>query len=383
MSILIFLIIISFLVLVHELGHFLAARRWGIKVEEFGIGYPPRAMTLFTDKHGTKYSLNWLPFGGFVRLYGEESEEIVDKKSKKEGAFYLASKKVRLVVILAGVLMNFLFGVIVFGAIYTRTGIPTELGYVRIDEVVEESPADQAGLLVGDKIVAVGESDQPVTIMSEFIDFLVAHQGEEAEIVYERDGVRSRTNVYVRLEEEIPKDQGATGVAVSDVEFVHHPLWQMPFRGMWIGFEAAFGFGFMIISALWMMITDLIFSGVVPADLAGPVGIGHRVVSEGLLTTRLFSERNFIFSAIISLNLVVINLLPIPALDGGRALFVILEKVIGRRVRPKIERWANSIGMAFLLLLIVLVSIRDIGRVFADAAVKQWWDGVRDFFLRK
>ena len=95
MSILIFLLIISFLVLVHELGHFLAARKWGIKVEEFGIGFPPRAMTFFTDKHGTKYSLNWLPFGGFVRLYGEESEEIVDKKSKTKGAFYLASKKVR------------------------------------------------------------------------------------------------------------------------------------------------------------------------------------------------------------------------------------------------------------------------------------------------
>lgn len=369
MTLLIFLLLLSFLVVIHELGHFLAARRSGVKVEEFGIGYPPKAKRLFTDKRGTEYTLNWLPFGGFVRLYGEDGKETKDAGV----AFYSKSKPVRLMIIVAGAVINFLFGVLAFGAIYTYTGIPTEMELVRIDEVMVGSPAEEAGLQGGEEVVAVAADNEVVEVktVGEFVEEVGYYRGEEVRLVLTDERV---VPVYVRTVEETPDDQGALGVLVSDFEFRHYPLWQMPFRGMWVGLQAAVAFGILLLVSLGEMLRNLIFSGVVPTEVAGPVGIVHTAAKEGLLTSGWVTIVNF--AAILSINLAIVNMLPIPALDGGRALFIFLEGFIGKSRMPKVERYANTAGMAMLLFLILAISIRDVRGVLADEWVKTWWQGV-------
>lgn len=381
MTLLIFLLILSFLVLIHELGHFVMARRSGVRVEEFGIGYPPRAVRLFTDKHGTDYTLNFLPFGGFVRLYGEETPESGDGVVEEDARelFYRKPKRVRLAIIVAGAVINFLFGAVAFGAIYTKTGIPTPLEYVKVDEVVSASPAEAAGLVAGDKILGITPVDEFLTISSvdQFVNFLREHRGQEIVLDVERDGERIHQPIYVRSQEETPEGQGAIGVAISDIEFRHYPLWQMPFRGMWVGLRSAVGFGWFLLGALGGMVRDLVFFGVVPKEVAGPVGIVYVAQKEGLLTSGWLSILNF--SAVLSINLAIVNLLPFPALDGGRALFVLIEGVFGKPIKPGLERWANGLGMGLLLLLIVLISIRDIRTVVGEQMV---WERLQGWFGR-
>ncbi|MFC1653310.1 RIP metalloprotease [Patescibacteria group bacterium] len=372
MTLLIFLLILSFLVFIHELGHFVMARRAGVKVEEFGFGYPPKAITLFTDKKGTEYTFNWLPFGGFVRLHGEDGSVNTDESH----AFYSKKKRKRLGIIVAGAIMNFVFGVVAFGAIYTKTGIPTNLEYVRIDEITEGSPAEQAGLVVGDRVVAVShEGDKKEVKTNE--DFILTLSGKRgAEVTLEVDGENENEQkiVYVRKEDEIPEGEGAIGVAITDFEMRHYPIWQMPFRGMWVGLQAAVAFGVFLLGAIVTMFKELIFSGIVPKDVAGPVGIVHMAQKEGLLTSGFVSILNF--SAILSINLGVVNLLPIPALDGGRAVFVMLEGLVGKKALEKIEQKTNTVGFILLLAMIVAVSVRDVRILLGDVGAKEWFSNL-------
>lgn len=372
LTILIFLLVLSFLVLIHEAGHFFLARKNGVRVEEFGIGYPPRAAKLYTDRHGTEYTLNWLPVGGFVRLYGEDQDVEGDGVGQ---AFYRKKPWVRLAVIVAGAVVNFLFGVVVFGAIYTKTGIPTPLGYARIDEVVSGSPADVSGVQAGDRVIGagVGEEQAVIGTSDAFIGFLAKHVGETIELTVMRGEENSpqRMYVYIRRADEVPQGQGAVGVVVSDLEFKRYAAWQMPFRGMWVGLKAAVAFGGAILVAFSEMIGRLITAGVVPSEVSGPVGIVYTAQKEGLLTSGFLAT--FHFMAILSINLAIINLLPFPALDGGRAALILVEMLFGARVKPSIERWLNAFGMATLLLLIVLISVRDVRVILGDEGVRRWW----------
>jgi regulator of sigma E protease len=372
MQLLIFLIILSFLIYIHELGHFLMAKRAGVKVDEFGFGYPPKIFKFFTDKHGTDYTLNWLPFGGFVRLHGEDGQ--VDTQESQ--AFYSKSKKKRLGIIVAGAVMNFLFGIVAFGAIYTKTGIPTNFDYVLIDAVDQDSPAESAGLKTGDKVIAIINDSKELKIsnIEEFKSLLSPNTGKEAVLVIETDSEKKDLPVYVRKDEEIPDGKGAIGVTISDMDYIFYPTWQMPFRGIWLGIQTAVSFGIFILVMLGNMIKDLLLSGTVPPDIAGPVGIGHQVVKQSLLTNDLISVQNFSFAAIISINLAIMNMLPIPALDGGRALFLFIEKIVGRKKLEKIENKANSVGFILLLGLIILFSIRDLKRIFTDSSVIKWFN---------
>ena len=345
-SIITFIIILSILVLVHELGHFLVARKFGIKVEEFGFGYPPR---IWGKKIGeTIYSINWLPFGGFVRMLGEDSHAQVENEKDVKRAFFNQKKRVRVAVLLAGVVMNFLLGVVLFGAIYTKIGIPEKVDYLVVTGVAEGSPAKKAGLKVDDKILNVAG-------IQEFIDDVNNHRGEEYEL--ELDGERKLV-VVPRTKEETPEGEGSLGVAISNVDMVMYPYLQRPFRGMLTGLKEAMAWGRDIFDSLSLMIVRL-FKGDVPKDVAGVVGIyqiSKDVSKEGLLAILQFM-------AILSINLSILNLLPIPALDGGRLLFIAIETLIRKRVKPEVEQVIHLVGIVALIGLMVLVTVGDVKRL--------------------
>lgn len=368
MSLLIFLFILSFLVLIHEFGHFLTAKRQGIKIEEFGIGYPPRALTLLKDKSGTEYTVNWLPFGGFVKLFGEETDS-TDKQ-----AFGGKSTWRRLVVVLAGAAVNFVFGVLVFAGIYTYAGVstgrlPWPLGYVVIQGVANNSPAEKAGLQPEDKIIGViGRGKQyKITSSDWFMYTVTKFRGETIDLVLKD---KAQVSVYVRLPNEVPEGQGAVGIEISDVFIKAYPLYELPVRGAWIGVRSALDYGALLLISLGDMSSRLLSRGEVPADVSGPIGIGYQVQKQGLLDQGFFATINF--AAILSINLAIVNILPLPALDGGRAAFIIFEMITKKRIKPKIEQMVNTAGFVLLLGLIILISLRDIKTVLADVNVRNW-----------
>ncbi|MFC1727506.1 RIP metalloprotease [Patescibacteria group bacterium] len=355
LTIIIFVAILSILVLVHELGHFISAKKVGIKVEEFGFGYPPR---IWGKKIGeTIYSINLLPFGGFVRLFGEELKgaDLVNQK-EKDKSFWGKSKKARILVIVAGVLANFLLAVVAFSIAYTIVGIPEETDRVEIIAVMPESPAEEAGLIEGDLMVEI--SGAKVESIDHFTQLIEEKKGQEVDLLVEREVQKLSFLVLVR--EFPPEGEGSMGVIVSGVQMIHYPVWQMPFRGAVEGFKEAFAWTGLILTGLGKMITDLFTKGVVPRDVAGPIGILQ--ITYGVAQTGGLAILQFM--GILSVNLVVLNILPLPALDGGRLMFVIYEVITRRRPRPEFEHWANAAGMAMIVLLLILVTVNDLVRIW-------------------
>jgi len=360
LSIISFLIILSVLVLVHELGHFWMGRKFGVKIEEFGLGYPPRALSKKIGE--TIYSLNWLPLGGFVKLLGENGEEEGKKLSKAElkRAFFTQKKRVRILILITGVVMNFLLGVVLFAAIYTKIGIPEEVDYLKVLRTAEGSPADIAGLKAGDKIIGIKDKDNVFQgdkkeLTNRFIEVVNNKRGEEIRFVLDEG---KEVIIVPRLKENTPEGQGALGVSITNVDLVQYPYWQRPFRGVWVGLKEAGAWGKDILMSLKMMIVRGI-QGEAPKDVAGPIGIyqiSKSVVEEGILTILQFV-------AILSINLAVLNLLPIPALDGGRLLFIAIETIFRKKVSQRIEQTIHLVGMVILLSLMALVTINDVRRL--------------------
>lgn len=375
LQIIIFVLVLSFLVIIHELGHLVAAKWAKIKIEEFGIGYPPRAFTLF---HWGKilFSLNLIPVGGFVKMLGEDggaadaaSGPAVEEDEDGLAPFYSRSRKKRLVVIVAGVTVNLVFGLLAFAWVYYFKGIPTPITTARIGYVVPGSPAEQAGLLVDSEIVAitVGESTQAISTPAQAIEFINAHKGEAATITTTavcRTEVcptdRLNFSVKLRADSQIQKDEGSLGVSFADFVYKFYPWYEMPWRSMWFGVSQALFMVVMIVVALVTMIAQL-FQGALPQNVAGPIGIVDQAASSGLFSAGFLAILNF--AGMISINLAVMNLLPIPALDGGRALFIFLEKFFGKKRVSVIENYANAGGMFLLLTLIGLITIADVVKI--------------------
>lgn len=355
-----FFIVLSVLVLVHEFGHFLLAKKAGIKVEEFGAGYPPRAIAKKIGE--TIYSLNWIPFGGFVRLYGEElSESGKTGGQENNKTFWSKSKKARAAVILGGVIANFILGIICFSIVYSVTGIPVRTNDVRIVEITTNSPAEKIGLRAEDIILAV--DDKSLAGLDDFIKSVGEKRGQEIRLLVRRENDNLTFSVTPRA--EIVDNEGPLGVVVSDMEIKKYPFWQMPFRGAVEGTKEALNWGILIFLSLKKMFGDLIFQGVVPKDVAGPIGIFQ---ATGIVAkTGILNVLQFI--GILSVNLAVLNIMPFPALDGGRIIFVIYELITRKRPKPSIEHWVNSVGMALLILLLVLITINDIQRIIATTSL--------------
>ena len=348
----------------------MAAKKAGIKVEEFGFGYPPR---IWAKKIGeTEYSINAVPFGGFVRLYGDPAEGEVKKTRDFKRSFLGKSKKARSAVILAGVVANFLLGIFVFSIVYSFTGIPQKTGNIKIVGIAPGSPAEKGGLKEGDIVLAV--DDKKITNLAEFTKLVSEKKGKEVKILIKREkenpcqekvlgggGFSCQDGnllFWLIPRENPPEGEGSLGVVVSDMEIVKYPFWQMPFLGAVEGVKEAFAWGWMIVVSLKKMVVDLVFRGLVPKDVAGPVGIFQAtgvVAKTGILNILQFL-------GILSVNLAVLNVLPLPALDGGRLVFVVYEIIFRRRPKPSLERWINTIGMAILIILLILVTINDVKR---------------------
>ncbi|HYM65446.1 MAG TPA: M50 family metallopeptidase [Candidatus Sulfotelmatobacter sp.] len=365
LTIIVFLLILSVLVLVHEAGHFIVAKIFKIKVEEFGFGLPPRA---FGKKFGeTLYSINWLPIGGFVKLYGEDEagsgtvslkpQEFSKKDSER--AYFSRPKWQKALVVSAGVFMNFVLAVVIISFLFSAVGVPTPTGKVFVTQVVKNSPADKAGLLAGDLIVGINGKEIKST--QEVLDSARLSLGKPVDIkIQTKKGIDKTLKLTPR--KVYPKDQGPMGVAIEENLITKkYPWYQAPF----VGTKEALKETWMIASGLGLLFVQLVTKGVVPSDVAGPVGIAQltgRVVDIGP-----YAVLSFI--SLLSLNLAIINILPIPALDGGRLFFIVWEAVTRKKVNPKLEGYAHTIGMAILLGLILLITLHDLFRIFTGQQI--------------
>lgn len=381
-TILTFLIILSVLVLVHELGHFIVAKLFKIKVEEFGFGIPPRAFGIKVGE--TVYSINWLPIGGFVKLYGEDEagggkittlkfsnayqvgENINSEKSSKQKgenydidrAFFSRPIWQRASIIVAGVVMNFLLAVVIISFLFSAVGVPTHGDKVTVAEVVKNSPADKAGLKVGDRINFI--NDQKIVSASELVDYTKVHLGEKLKVKVTHDSKLKTLEITPR--KTYPKNEGAMGIAISqNIIKQKYPWYQAPF----VGTKEALKESWMVISGLGTLVSQLVTKGSLPQDVAGPIGIAQ--ITGKVVDLGPFAVLSFV--SLLSLNLAIVNILPIPGLDGGRLFFIIIEAVTRKKVHPVYEGYAHTIGMAFLLILIALITIHDLIRIFTGQPI--------------
>ena len=362
-AVIVFILILSILVMLHELGHFLAAKRAGVGVEEFGFGLPPR---IWGKKIGeTIYSVNWLPFGGFVRLVGEDPQ---DKRAMAKNSFYVKGIGQRTLVVVAGVLSNFVLAVILFyivlGALKFKVSLPLlfdhQFKFVRqtqqvlVAEVTGGSVAEKAGIKAGDSIVQVDK--RAISSIGELQKEVRSAEGRTLVLTLENPINNKTRQVAVVPAYSEQLKAPALGIGLGELVVLNYTTFpQKVFSGFIHSYNTVDYsirvFGQLIGFAVRERDITPVSEGV-----SGPVGIAQitsQAVSLGILPVLQLA-------GLLSLNLALVNILPIPALDGGRFLFIIIEAVTRRRVYPKVEKWAHSIGFALLLGLIVLITYNDI-----------------------
>jgi regulator of sigma E protease len=370
-SILVFLLVLSILVIVHEFGHFIVAKRAGIPVLEFALGLPFTPKLWGKKIGGTTYSIYPLLFGGFVKLLGENEEEnndyyppsksgYHDDKLFKSQQFINKPKRVRIAVIVAGVVMNFILAIFAFAIVYSFSGIPKDTHKLKIIDVSAGSPAQTAGLLVGDIVTKVGKDE--VDSVDNFISKVNDQRGKNVLFEIIRNG--NILKLQMKPRENPPVGEGSLGVTITTSEIYYPPVWQRPFYGIYYGFKEAVFWGQTIAMGLWVLVTQL-FSGHVPQGVSGPVGI-FAVTSEAAKNGILVLIN---FVGILSVNLAILNILPFPALDGGRLLFIGIETVFGRKVLPRVEAITHSIGMIILLILLAAITFRDVAGLISAGSI--------------
>ncbi len=336
------IIFLSILILVHELGHFLAAKKFGLLVEEFGFGLPPK---IWSKKIGeTVYSVNALPFGGFVKIFGEDgqSAELRGLNAELRGRNFTSLKIWRrMVVISAGVLFNFLLGWLVISLVFA-IGVPQA---VVITDVKANSPAAEIGLQVNDKIIGYNTTE-------EFINYINENRGKEINLKIGRNGDELDLKVIPRMIKNTPNGEGALGIGLIGAGFPKKPI----FESAWEGLKTSVEMIKMIFVAIFNLIVKVFVGKANLEQVAGPVGIVKLTAQAGTLGVAYLLQ----LLAMISLNLAVINIFPFPALDGGRLLFLAIEKIKGSPLNPKFEKMANGIGFALLILLMIAITIKDI-----------------------
>ena len=357
-TIIIFVIIFSLIVFVHELGHLVLAKRAGIKVEEFGFGFPPR---IFSFKKGeTIYSLNLFPIGGFVKIYGEDGKKNGDVDEKR--AFYSKTIWTRAKILTAGVIMNFLLAAVLLSIGYW-IGLPAMIdddetvnAKIQIADIVSASPADEAGIKIGDTISSFKINQETINIstISQMQEFINNHKGEEIIIVINRGDEILEKNIIPRVVHS--EQEGPLGVGLVKTAIISYPWYESLYKG----FVSTIQLTYMIIIALSSIIWQLIVSGKLTMEVAGPIGIFD--------LTNQAAHLGFIYilqlTAILNIHLAIINILPFPALDGGRLLFLGIEKIKGSPVSNKVEGIVHASGFAFLILLMVAITWHDIAKLF-------------------
>ncbi len=361
--IIVFILVLGLLVFVHELGHFITAKRAGIKIEEFGFGLPPR---IFGIKRGeTIYSLNLLPIGGFVKIFGEDGKKGKAGSENEKRAFYNQSIRKRIWIISSGVIMNFLLAALLL-SIGHFIGLPTIINEgqtddfkdvkVQITQIVSGSPAEEARIRIGDTIkeLSFGKETLLITTTEQAQSFINAHKGQEIRVVLERGQEVFEERIFART--SFSENDGPLGIGLSETAIVSLPWYQ----AIWMGFVSALTLIGVIVVTLASLIWQLLTTGGAMIDGGGPVYI--------FSLTGQAAQLGFIyilqFTAILSINLAIINILPFPALDGGRLLFLAIEKIKGSPVSQKIEGISHTIGFVVLILLMLAITWRDVVRLF-------------------
>jgi regulator of sigma E protease len=330
------------LIIVHELGHFIASRSLNVEVEEFGIGFPPRLFTLFT-LWGTKFTLNAVPLGGFVRPKGENDPDV-------PGGLSAASPWVRLVVLVSGPLANLLVAVILYTTIFSRMGSP-DTTQVQIVDVAANSPAAMADLQVGDMILSV--NDQEVNSTNDLSSLIAANLGEPTTITYQRGTEMGEITLVPRPNP--PEGEGAIGIVMGNPTL--SVGW---FEALPAGTAAVYYHG----KALLELPVNLIRGEVAPEEgrLVGFKGMFdlYQGVREGeVLPGTPLDVNIMLFFTNITISLGLLNLLPFPALDGGRIMFTLPEILFHRRVPPQYEGIINLVGFGILIILLLYINLQD------------------------
>ena len=369
-TIVLFLLILGVIVFVHELGHFMMAKLYDVKVEEFALGFPPR---IFSFKKGeTEYSLNSVPLGGYCKIVGEDGEN-------KDNPRSFGSKSVgkRFLILSAGVIMNFVLAFVIFSAIF-MAGFPQDITNkdlsvirsgnddsfmvqmegaksvkdvkVQISEIVKDAPANKTGLEVGDTIIKADEKE--IISIEDLQNYTEENLDKPIVFSIMRGGENITKEITPRM--EYPDNEGAMGVSLVRTAVVSY----YPLEAIGRGYEYTVHLTMFIIMSFASIVWGLVTTGKTVAEVSGPIGIAamtQQAASMGFMTV-------LNFTALISINLAIINALPFPALDGGRLLFLIVEKIKNSPINQKWEAKANNVGFALLMLLMVVITLKDIAK---------------------
>lgn len=390
---LVFLLILSVLVLIHEAGHYFVAKKLGIKVEEFGFGFP-LTPALFSFKRGeTVYSFYPVLIGGFVKLYGEDeagggrvattkNEELkTENKKDLHRAFFARPIWQRTAVVIAGVVMNAILAVVIYYAFLGISGFKTELPLigqhtfvgaaqqvktqVLISEVIKGSPADKAGITPFSRIISL--NGEPVKDAQEFGATIKEYKGKEVALVWENVKTKEQLSGTVVPRLNPPKGEGSLGVAFYPANTVTLS-YETPTQKAFSGFVHPYNlmaYNFDVIGELINVSIKEKTAKPISEGVSGPVGI-YSLVGQILdipdVKERMLTILNL--AGLLSISLAFFNVLPIPGLDGGRLFFIILEAVTRRKINPKVEGYIHAVGMVLLIALLVLVTIKDVGQIF-------------------
>ncbi len=363
MSIIIFIVILLVLVVSHEFGHFIVAKKSGIRVDEFSFGFPPK---IYGKKVGeTTYNLNALPFGGYVKIFGENGDDPDVSEEDKKRSFVNKPRYIQAAVLVAGVVMNFLVAWLLLSVGF-MSGLPSSVSmapsgsnidnrYITVTNVVKSSPAEIGGLKTGDKLLKlVTPKDYTEVSSAESVQYFVKkHAGESIKIEYLRGKENKETEVTpINNKEGVP----AIGIAMDTIGTLKLPI----HKAVWEGLKLTTDITISTAVGFYNLISQAVVGKADMSSVTGPVGIVG-VVGDAASFGFIYLLS---FTALISINLAVINLLPFPALDGGRLLFLLIEKIKGSRIKPEIGNLINMIGFGLLMVLMVFITYHDIVKLF-------------------
>lgn len=354
----VFIVVISLLVLVHEFGHFFAAKKSGMRVEEFGIGFPPRLLSV--KRGGTVYSFNLIPFGGFVRIYGEDGEHRTAPGSFGHGTFLQ-----KMAVVIGGVFMNVVLAALLLmlgnfmglrvGLFDAADAARAQDVRIQILQVAPQSPAEQSGLRALDQIIGFREGTTLLAVTSpESVQrYAQTHAGTPVTMVVRRGS--SDVDVPIKLRQAAP-GQGPIGISLAMTGTIRYP-W---YTSIWRGIANAGVLFWATLVGYWQLLAGIFVDGKMASEVSGPIGIATLTGQAARVGFNYLIQ----FVAMISINLAVLNILPFPALDGGRAVLVAAERLRGKALSEQVERTINAVGFMVLIALMIAVTVKDLIKVF-------------------
>ena len=353
----IFIVVIGVLVLAHEFGHFVMAKRAGMKVEEFGFGFPPRLASW--KKGETVYSINWIPFGGFVKILGEDGDTHAPR------SFASASFFNRILVLVAGVVMNFLLAAFLLmivnffglriGLIDGDTGSAQNIK-VQIVSVATGSPAEIGGLQPLDSIEGYKQNGVvvPIRTTKEVQDAVASHLGQPLVLEIQSGTGAVEKTIIPRVNP--PEGEGAIGISLALTGTITYSWYEALWRGI---SDAAF-LTLATVQGYYALLKNLFIHGKLIADVSGPIGIASLTGQAARVGLNYLLQ----FVAMISINLAVLNIIPFPALDGGRVVLLVTEKLKGSPVHKSVETWINMAGFYLLVALMLYITYKDVAKFF-------------------